>query len=389
MLFYTFCVDINRHSRIQLISTLLNLLLSIKNNIKNYKLICYTNFDIKKYVTEYNVEIREYYNNNNNKTSIYEYNSNWAEESNFLNLSFNKINIYKDLYDEFKMNFIWIDLDTFICSDISYLDDLPNIFLENGGNFTNANRLFSNNNVIRIPRKNYIQGNFWKLNIDLYHELMTTFEELKQKDLKLRYDCQDLFGYHIYIKNKGTLKNINILGNNIKPNTINGLAIWSKTSPWEHASYKGLKNIYWFNNEMKTNFHPSKTIHILSFTFSSLERLNKTDLFFHNLIKPNLSNPLSIKSKFKATIYGTWMSDRVFDNIVSIEINQNMHCFCIFDGIYTKMIAIDNDKNWIIGKYVIGIIDIYSKDCVRKYFHKSDNIVQNREHYNIKNIELL
>ena len=64
------------------------------------------------------------------KTNIYGYNSNWAEESDFLNLSFNKINIYKDLYDEFKMNFVWIDLDTFICSDISYLDDLPNIFLE-------------------------------------------------------------------------------------------------------------------------------------------------------------------------------------------------------------------------------------------------------------------
>ena len=251
------------------------------------------------------------------------------------------------------------------------------------------NLLFSNNDVIRIPRKNYIQGNFWKLNIDLYHELMKTFEELKQKNLKLRYDCQDLFGYYIYIKNKGLLKNINILGNNVKPNTINGLAIWSKTNPWEHASYNGLKNIYWFNNEMKTLFHPDKTIHVLSFTFSSLERLNKSKLFFYNFIKPNLSNPSSIKSKFKASIYGTWMGDQVFDNILSIEINKNIHCFCIFDGEYTKMIAIDNDKNWIIGKYVIGIIDIYSKNTVMKHFRNSNNIVLNREQYNIKNIELI
>ena len=44
------------------------------------------------------------------------------------------------------------------------------------------------------------------------------------------------FGYYIYIKNKGLLKNINILGNNVKPNTINGLAIWSKTNPWEHPA---------------------------------------------------------------------------------------------------------------------------------------------------------
>ena len=114
MLFYTFCVDIKRHTRVQLISTLLNLLLSMKKNLKNYKVICYTNFDIKNYVSEYNVEVREYYNNSDSKTNIYGYNSNWAEESDFLNLSYNKINIYKDLYDEFKMNFVWIDLDTFI-----------------------------------------------------------------------------------------------------------------------------------------------------------------------------------------------------------------------------------------------------------------------------------
>ena len=114
MLFYTFCVDINRHTKIELISTLLNLLLSIKNNIEKYKLICYTNFDITKYVKNYNVEVREYYTNN--YTKIYKNNKNWSEESNFLNLSFNKINIYKDLYDEFNENFF-----CFRISNLSFL----------------------------------------------------------------------------------------------------------------------------------------------------------------------------------------------------------------------------------------------------------------------------
>ena len=387
MLFYTFCVDIKRHSRIELISTLLNLLLSIKNNIKKYKLICYTNFNIKKYVKNYNVEVRNYYTNN--YTQIYKNNKKWAEESNFLNLSFNKINIYKDLHDEFKENFTCIDLDTIICSDISYIDNLDNVFLENGGNFNNQNILFSNNTLIRIPRKNYIHGNFWKLNIDLYHELMNTFEELKQKNLKLRYDCQDLFGYYIYIKNKGLLPNINILGNNVKPNTINGLAMWSNTDPWSHANINGLNHMYRENNVMKSNFYPNKDLHIISFTFKSLKKLNKTNKFFSLFIKPYLSDDKLIKSKFKATIYGKWIGNKNFTDVKSIQISNILHCFCIFDGNYTKMVIIDNDKNWIMGKYCIGIIDIYSLENVIESYKTCNNNILNRSYYNIKNIEEL
>ena len=387
MLFYTFCVDINRHTKLELISTLLNLLLSIKNNIKKYKLICYTNFDITKYVKNYNVEVREYYTNN--YTKIYKNNKNWAEESNFLNLSFNKINIYKDLYDEFNENFTWIDLDTIICSDISYIDNLDNVFLENGGHFNNKNILFSNNNLITIPRKNYIQGNFWKLNIDLYFELIHTFEELKQKNLRLRYDCQDLFGYYIYIKKNGDLKNINIIGKNVKQNIINGLSVWSNTNPWTHANINGLNQMYRQNNVIKSIFYPNKEIHIISFTFYTLKKLNKTNKFFSLFIEPFLSDKQLIKSKFKATIFGKWFGNRTFTDIKSIQINNKLHCFCVFDGVYTKMVVIDNNKNWIMGKYCIGVRDIYSQESVIELFENSKNNIFNKEDYNIKNIEEL
>jgi hypothetical protein len=34
------------------------------------------------------------------------------------------LNIYKDLYDEFNENFSWIDLDTIISYDISYINEI-------------------------------------------------------------------------------------------------------------------------------------------------------------------------------------------------------------------------------------------------------------------------
>jgi hypothetical protein len=264
MLFYVFCCYIKKHSKNALTNTLLLLLNSMHKNITEYKLLCFSNFDnelSKNISKKYNIEFREYYDNQKNKL----YNSQW------LNLSFNKINIYKDLYDEFKKDFIWIDLDTIICYDISYINNLSNVFVENGGNCLNKNVLFSNNTYITVPRNKYIQGNFWKLNIDLYNKLMITLDKIKKVNLKLQYDLQDLFNYYIYIENNGNI-DINILGNNVKPETINGLCIWSKNGN-TYANVDGINNLYIDNNKLRSNFYPNKEVHILSFTFDSLKKL--------------------------------------------------------------------------------------------------------------------
>lgn len=267
MLFYTFCVDIGRHSKTDLCKILIILLKSLHKYIENYKLLCFTNFEIVNIDEKYNIEFRNYYDNA--KTKIY--NDKW------LNLSFNKINIYKDLYDEFNKDFTWIDLDTIIAFDISYIDNFSNIFIENGGNCINKNVLFSNNNTITVPRNKYIQGNFWKLNIGLYNELIKTYEELNKVNLILRYDLQDLFSYHIYIK-KGNLNCINILGNNVRKESINGLCIWSKLAN-THATVEGLNNLYIDKNIIKSKFYPDKEIHIISFTFHTLLKLYNENKF--------------------------------------------------------------------------------------------------------------
>ena len=252
LLFYTFCVDIRRWNQLELKKALKMLVNSIHKNIKTYKIICYTNFKIDD-MQEYNIEFRKYYDNMVHKL----YNDRW------LNLSFNKINIYKDLYDEFKKDFIWIDLDTIICYDISYINKLSNVFIINDGNCAVPKVLFSNNNKIKVAQNKYIQGNFWKLNIDLYNNLMETLKKILSKGLCLRYDLQDLFNYYFHIENK----DINILDE-----SMNGLAVWSSKGN-THATLDGLNKLYIDDGILKSKYYPNKEIHILSFTFMTLRKL--------------------------------------------------------------------------------------------------------------------
>ena len=45
---------------------------------------------------------------------------------------------FRDLYDEFKVDYAWIDVDTIITADISYVNELTNCFIDNGGNCENG-----------------------------------------------------------------------------------------------------------------------------------------------------------------------------------------------------------------------------------------------------------
>lgn len=266
---FTFCVDIGKHSRSVLLRCLSLLIDSIHNNLDNYVLICYTNFvfDSKSF-DKYNIKFKQYYD----KSDVKNYDSKW------LNLSFNKINIYKDLYDKYKVNFIWIDLDTILCHDISYVNHCQNIFIETGCKSERPNILFTNNNQITVPRNRYIQGNFWKINIEMYHKLMTVFNKLKKSNLTLKYDLQDLFSYYIYIHNKGDTKGIDIIGNNIMEWTANGLCVWDDKHD-AHPNIEGLENLYYDNSTLRSKYFPEKEIHILSFTFDTLKKLWDTKKF--------------------------------------------------------------------------------------------------------------
>ena len=265
---YTFCVDIGKHSKVELLHVLQILINSLdKTNV--YKLHIFTNFDIQ--IKNSNIVIHNYFDNNINI-----YNNRW------LNLSFNKINIYKYLHDTYNIDFIWIDLDTVVTYDLSYINDFSSYFIDCDGIDELPHELIINSNIY-IPRNKWVQGNIWKLNINLYNKLIEIYNDISCKNMIFNYDLQSLFTYYFYFILDGSEKtlltnNIFIIGRNIKKNILNGLSIWDPNGN-THANINGLNNLYYENKILKSNFYPNKEIHIVSFTFDTLKQLYNTNKF--------------------------------------------------------------------------------------------------------------
>lgn len=274
---FTFCVDLNKYS-INSLKNVLNILVnSIEKTNPDFKLIIFTNFDLK--VDNKKIELRKYYDN-----GIKYYNNSFDEtikngySINWRNLSFNKINIWKDLYDETKKNYTWIDLDTIFVHDISYVNDIPNFFIINGANSNKPNPIFFSNtgnkeiNSVTVPRKNYIQGNVWKLDINLYNKLIECYFNLKKQELTLRYDLQDLYNYYIYILNKDVTlddQKVYILGKNIASNSENGLGVYNNNG-LGHPNKHNIRNLVYDNKGILRSKHlPKKEIHIISFVMGA------------------------------------------------------------------------------------------------------------------------
>jgi hypothetical protein len=164
--FFSFCCFINKISKEDLVFALKLLLSSLDYYVKSYEFIIYTNFDID--VNHKNVTIRNYYDN-----KIIKY---CEGGDGWFNLSFNKINIYKDLYDEFNENYIWTDLDLIVTHDISYIENLDNFFVEHGGDCSLKIHPIIENHFY-LPENKYIHGAIWKINISLYNKLINTLDE--------------------------------------------------------------------------------------------------------------------------------------------------------------------------------------------------------------------
>jgi hypothetical protein len=263
---YTFCVYIGKHSIDDLLKVL-NLLINSLTKTNNYELHIFTNFELN--ITNSNIVIHNYFDKN---APIY--------SDNWYNLSFNKITIYKHLYDKYKIDFTWIDLDTIVMTDINYINKLESYFIDCGGSNEDPQLLIGS---ITIPRNKWIQGNIWKLNINLYDKLINIYNEFLIKNMQFNFDLQSLFTYYFYFVLDGSsqtllVNSIYIIGRNIKKEVLNGLAIWDPQGN-THPNLNGLNNLYYENNTLKSRFYPDKEIHIISFTFDTLKQLYNTDKF--------------------------------------------------------------------------------------------------------------
>lgn len=268
---FTFCVYINRHSEFLMVKALELLILSLEKYNNNFELHIFKNFEIN--ILSPNIKFHDYFG-----SKYKNYDDNW------LDLSFNKINIYKYLHDIFNIDFIWVDIDTIVTSNIEYINDIESYFIDNGGKTNVLQYLFIDNKEYVIEHNKWIQGNFWKLNIKLFNILMEIHSNFKNKNMKFSYDLQSLFTYYFYYILNGDYNtllnnNIYIAGRNYKENTLNGLCIWSSDGS-THANLEGLNNLFFDNNKkLRSNYYKDKEIHFVSFTFFTLTNLIYTDKF--------------------------------------------------------------------------------------------------------------
>ncbi len=95
-------------------------------------------------------------------------------------------------------------------------------------------------------------------------------------------------------------------------------------------------------------------------------------------------NNSSYNSLFTATLYGNYMSNKIFENVKSVEYDEK-HIFCVNDNNFTKIVVIDINKNWLCSKYLHGEINILCKQTIiNAYLTAQGNVYQNN--YNIKDI---
>jgi hypothetical protein len=190
----------------------------------------------------------------------------WIEGSAVRNrwhkLSFNKIHVFKNLYDEYGGEcFTWIDLDTIVLADLSYLNDgVDNYFIMHGGAV--SDRMHDvlvggeGGRVIwSIPERMYIQGSFWKLNLPLYHEVLRLDSLFRENGVRLKYDLQSIFAvmawggglcpYYDGVSRAMT-NSMLVIGENFRPGVMNGLGVWDTTDGvGNHVNMSSLALMRW------------------------------------------------------------------------------------------------------------------------------------------------
>lgn len=188
----------------------------------------------------------------------------WVEGSAVRNrwhkLSFNKIHVFKNLYDEYGGEcFTWIDLDTIVLADMSYLRLVDNYFVMHGGAVSDRMHdvlVGDGGRVIwSIPERMYIQGSFWKLNLSLYHEVLRLDSMFREIGVRGKYDLQSIFAvmawgggvcpYYDGVSRAMT-NSMMVIGENFMPGVMNGLGVWdTKNGVGNHVNMESLENFRW------------------------------------------------------------------------------------------------------------------------------------------------
>ena len=263
MVFFTVCADIGLHSQLNLKRALSLLSRSLEKTNKGTTLYVYSNFLSVNSLPCSNITLLEI---PPFQRAVY------ADP--WLDLSFKKLFLWKHLSDNISDTHspIWVDLDTIIVNDLSYMDVMDNVFIPVGGESKRPNQLFHETMNYSIPRSSYIQGNFWKIDESIYDGVIQTFRWMRSRNLTPRFDLQDIFTFMNYHVTSRNWKSFNVVGLNAYKNKNNGISIWSSDGEG-HATEVGLQHLTRVDLGISSSYYPLAEIDFLSFTFNSLNQL--------------------------------------------------------------------------------------------------------------------
>lgn len=247
--FFTFLLDINRHSTLYMLRALQCLIKSLDYFNNTYELLVYTNVDFT--IDNPRVKIVALDMN----TITHYYGDMWN------NISYHKLVIAQTLTEQ-GIAPIWLDLDTIVCRNINHLSEYKNFIVKQGGLLDERPfHIFPN---ISIKQSKYIQGNIWKVDSSLLTKLMNLWNSL---DIKPDYDSQGLFNYAYYFKDmNGDMLS---LGEDVDVGTINGLDIVNDNYVI-HPEIIYLKDNLVMRDGKIMSISSGKEIQFFSFTFNTL-----------------------------------------------------------------------------------------------------------------------
>ena len=281
---FTFCFYIGKNTYHELVHMLYVLIASLERFHPDFFLIVYHNLGIM--IDDPRVMCRRWdVKDGDSERLLLEADgcdgSVWVEGSavrnRWYNLNFNRVHAFKNLYDEYGGEcFTWIDLDTVVVADLSYLGLVDNYFIFHGGGGGGGGGgermhdvLVGPDGSVRwsIPEQLYIHGSFWKLNLSLYHEVLRLDLMFRENGVKLKYDVQSIFsvmarggggsgsggdGYGPCPFYDGPSRassdgvSMLVIGENFMPYVMNGLGVWdTKDSVGNHVNIESLVNFRW------------------------------------------------------------------------------------------------------------------------------------------------
>lgn len=257
LVLFSFCIDIGRFPPSTLVSVAnawVNGLVDSQTIFK--KAIIYTNLPLEKIGGPSNLEIRKF------ESDL----SPAHNENRWQHLLTLKFSTYAKLVEEFTESPIWIDLDTFVSNDISYLDEAEAFCTPLGTSETRLMALHKSEKAWAVQRNRMINTSIFKVTPSALEQIQQVASQNKGQ---LPLGDQDAFNIAVHFLGV----RIPALGAELHDDRVYSYEAWNKEAA-THLNDKNSSVLFQDNRRiMRSSLHPGKSVDLIQFTFKGAAAL--------------------------------------------------------------------------------------------------------------------